>query len=128
MAFVILRILALAVFTTAAAGPLAKEAPSPRPGPAATAAAPDALFSRRLLRRARLLIEMRLQQLRDERLECVREAILRRLPPDLRPTGAPEIKVKQSPPPTTTHLGTLRMESEDCEWVSKLPRRRRPAG
>jgi len=46
---------------------------------------PDELFSRRALRRARLLIQMRLMQLRDERLECVREALLRQLPDALWP-------------------------------------------
>jgi len=47
--------------------------------------APDELFSRRALRRARLLIQMRLMQLRDERLECVRQALLRQLPDALWP-------------------------------------------
>lgn len=46
---------------------------------------PDELYSRRALRRARLLIEMRLLELRYARLECVRQAILRNLPKDLRP-------------------------------------------
>jgi hypothetical protein len=60
------------------------------PGRAAASASPaaltpDELFSRRALRRARLLIQMRLMQLRDERLECVREALLRQLPEALRP-------------------------------------------
>ena len=59
--------------------------------PAASATAspapvsPDELYSRRALRRARLLIQMRLQQLRDERLECVRQALLRQLPDALWP-------------------------------------------
>lgn len=47
--------------------------------------APEELYARRALRRVRLIIEMRLLQLREERLECVRQAILRNLPPDLRP-------------------------------------------
>lgn len=52
---------------------------------------PEELYARRALRRARLIIELRLLQLRDERLECVRQAILRNLPPDLRPPqGASE--------------------------------------
>jgi hypothetical protein len=51
--------------------------PSPAP------LSPDELFSRRALRRARLLIQMRLMQLHDEQLECVREALLRRLPATL---------------------------------------------
>jgi hypothetical protein len=59
--------------------------PSVHSSPAAMPLSPEQLFSRRALRRARLLIQMRMLQLRDERLECVREAILRRLAPDLRP-------------------------------------------
>lgn len=46
---------------------------------------PEELYSRRALRRARLIIELSLLQFRKERLECVRAAILRTLPPDLRP-------------------------------------------
>ena len=65
------------------AGPaFAPSAAAPSPAPAASAAAlsPDSLFSRRALRRARILIQMRMMQLRDEQLECIREALLRRLP------------------------------------------------
>jgi hypothetical protein len=62
---------------------LAAERPSP--APSAAALTPDQLFSRRALRRARVLIQMRLLQLHDERLECVRAALLRRLPVELRP-------------------------------------------
>ena len=46
---------------------------------------PDELYSRRALQRTRSIIELRLMELQRERLECVREAILRNLPPDLRP-------------------------------------------
>lgn len=53
--------------------------------PASKTPSPDDLYSRRALRRVRFIIEMRLLELRKERLECVREAILRNLPPDLRP-------------------------------------------
>ena len=61
--------------------------PSPQPSPGASPAplTADQLFSRRALRRARLLIQMRMMQLRDEQLECVREALLRRLPAALWP-------------------------------------------
>ncbi|MBV8344773.1 MAG: hypothetical protein JO190_07240 [Candidatus Eremiobacteraeota bacterium] len=61
--------------------------PSPAARPAATAPplTPDALYSRRALRRARLLIQMRMLQFREERLECVRAALSRQLPPALRP-------------------------------------------
>jgi hypothetical protein len=54
--------------------------------PTSKVLSPDELYSRRALRRARFIIEMRLLELRKERLECVRQAILRNLPPDLRPT------------------------------------------
>ena len=47
--------------------------------------APEAVYARRALRRARLIIEMRMLEFRKERLECVRQAILRNLPPELRP-------------------------------------------
>jgi hypothetical protein len=88
-----------------------------RPAPPASG-----LFSRRAMRNARLLIEIRMLELRDERLECLRRILLRRLPPDL-VTGEPGATVKQSSAP---HATTDR--SEDCAWVSNLPRRRSPAG
>jgi hypothetical protein len=69
--------------------------PSVHPSPAATPLSPEELFSRRALRRARLLIQLRMLQLRDERLECVREAILRRLPPDLRPDKTTTVTCKE---------------------------------
>jgi hypothetical protein len=53
----------------------------PSPTPLLT---PDQLLSRRALRRARLLLQMRVLQLRDERLECIRAALLRELPGMLR--------------------------------------------
>ncbi|MFY9665938.1 MAG: hypothetical protein WAL67_06110 [Candidatus Cybelea sp.] len=53
--------------------------------PTPTTLSPDEIFSRRALRRARLIIQMRMFQLRDQRLECVREALLRRLPDALWP-------------------------------------------
>ncbi|MBV9332765.1 MAG: hypothetical protein JO146_02035 [Candidatus Eremiobacteraeota bacterium] len=62
------------------------------PAPSRTTASPSPLpltpeevFSRRALRRARLLIQMRMLQLRDERLDCVREALRRQLPDALWP-------------------------------------------
>lgn len=60
-------------------------APSPAVSPSPAALSPDELFSRRALRQARLLIQMRMLQLRDERLECVRAALLRQLPDALWP-------------------------------------------
>ena len=69
------------VQATPAPGPSAH--PSPRP-PAGTLS-PDELFSRRALRRAKMLIEMRVMQLREERLECIREALRHQLPDALWP-------------------------------------------
>lgn len=63
----------------------AKPHASTRPGAALRPEQMEELLSKRALRRARLLIQLRLYELRDERLECVRKAILRRLPRDLRP-------------------------------------------
>jgi hypothetical protein len=74
---------ALIVAGPASPAPAAPAHPSPHPAPAALE--PDELFSRRAMRRARLLIQMRLFRLRQERLECVREALRRRLPDALWP-------------------------------------------
>ena len=49
-------------------------APSPLPS------SPAALYSRRALRRAKLIIQMEMLQLRNERLDCIRSVLLRRLP------------------------------------------------
>jgi hypothetical protein len=89
-------LLAMALWATAA-GPTPHPSPHPsaHPSPAATPLAPEELYSRRALRRARLLIQMRMLQLRDERLECVREAILRRLPADLRPDKPTTVTCKE---------------------------------
>jgi hypothetical protein len=77
----ILPLTAAIAFSTAAAKPQVRISPAP-----ASASQPlDQLLSKRALRRAKLLIQLRLYELRDERLECVRMAILRRLPADLRP-------------------------------------------
>ena len=115
-----------AVFTATAVGPLGKEHPSPEPS-AANASSADALFSRRALRRARLLIQMRMLQLREVRLECAREAILRRLPPDLRPTGSTLPDLKQSGASRARSFrSALPLKSEDCGWVSMQRERRRP--
>jgi hypothetical protein len=121
----LLAMVPLVVFTVAAAQPLGKDAPSPRPSAAATT--PDELFSRRAMRHARLLIQMRMLQLRDERLECVRAAILRRLPPELRPTGSLAPDVKQSGATSAKNSrGALPLESEDCGWDSMQPERQKP--
>jgi hypothetical protein len=68
-----------------AAAPSQPPRNGPTASPAPAALSPDEIFSRRALRRARLIIQMRIFQLRDERLECVREALLRRLPDALWP-------------------------------------------
>lgn len=117
----VLSSLLLVVFTVAAGGALGKGVPSPRPS-ATGLPAPSDLLSPRALRRARLLIQLRMLQLRDERLECVRAMLLRRLPPDLRPTGSPTPAVKQSSAARASNIrGTLPLESEDCGWVSIRP-------
>lgn len=70
----------------AAAIAFSKVAAKPRTTPSPVPIArPDLLFSKRALRRSQLLIQLRLYELREERLECVRAAIVRRLPWDLRP-------------------------------------------
>jgi hypothetical protein len=65
--------------------PTTQEHPSPKPSAAASApaSAPGDIFSKRALRRAQLIVQMRMLELREERLEQVRAAIERRLPPDL---------------------------------------------
>lgn len=68
-----------------------------RPAPS-----PEDLYSRRALRRARLVIELRLLQFRLERLECIRRAILANLPPDLRPRARKGTSVV--PPETCANL------------------------
>lgn len=57
----------------------AKAQPSPAP------VTPEELLSRKALRRARLLIQMRVMQFREERLECIRAALRRQLPDSLWP-------------------------------------------
>jgi hypothetical protein len=66
--------------------------PSPSPAPIS----PDSLLSRRAMRQARLLIQMRMLQLRDQRLECVREALLRQLPAALRPEPPPTVRAAEA--------------------------------
>jgi hypothetical protein len=77
----VLALLSILLAPRTAASP----APSARPAATSPPLSPDALYSRRALRRARLLIQMRMLQFREERLECVRAALLRQLPPALRP-------------------------------------------
>jgi hypothetical protein len=70
------------------AAPVSTHSPAPSRPPATAsphALSPDDLLSRRALRQARLLIQMRMLQLRDQRLECIREALRRQLPDALWP-------------------------------------------
>ena len=74
-------LVALLASTAPAASPVAQSHATARPSPAPLT--PEDLFSRRALRRARLLIQMRVMQFREERLECIRAALRRRLPDSL---------------------------------------------
>jgi hypothetical protein len=78
---------ALALLVLLSPAPLSAPTPAVHPTAKASLApiSADELFSRRALRRARLLIQMRMFQFREERLECIRAALLRQLPPALRP-------------------------------------------
>jgi hypothetical protein len=80
----LLPLVAAIAFSTAPAGPPRAPAASAPPSERI-----DRVLSKRALRRAKLLIQLRLYELRDERLQCVREAILQRLPSDLRPHEPP---------------------------------------
>ncbi len=73
-------------------------------GPQNMPTMPDRLYAVRALRRMRLIIEMRLLQLREERLECVRQAILRNLPPDIRPSGRRGEGARRPDPETCEQL------------------------
>jgi hypothetical protein len=118
----------VATLTLALASPSPQEHPLRQPAPAANGEeSPGALFSQKALRRARLLIQMRMLELRAERLECVRESIIRRLPPDLRPPSRGESAnaVKQSSANDATRPRSAISKSEDCEWLSIQPPRRR---
>jgi hypothetical protein len=85
----------LSLLLAGSPGAAAALPPHPVLSPSPGAASPDVLFSRRALRRARLLIQMRLLQLREERLECVRQAILQQLPPDLRPDKSTAVSCRK---------------------------------
>ncbi|HKE36141.1 MAG TPA: hypothetical protein VKB39_01825 [Candidatus Baltobacteraceae bacterium] len=76
----LLPLAAAIAFSTAA-----KPQPQASPAPVLRSEQIDQLLAKRALRRAKILIELRLYELREERLLCVRSAILLRLPWDLRP-------------------------------------------
>lgn len=71
----------IVLFALLTAPAIAPPAITPSPLPSS----PAALYSRRALRRAKLIIQMEMLQLRNERLDCIRAALLRRLPEALRP-------------------------------------------
>jgi len=79
--FILIAVLLAAAPVGSGSPPASRSTASPSAAPLT----PEELFSRRALRRARLLIQMRMLQLRDERLECVREALRRQLPDALWP-------------------------------------------
>jgi hypothetical protein len=111
-----------------AVAPLPREKVTPVPSAAPRASSADALFSRRAMRNARLLIQMRLLELREERLECVRAAILRRLPADLVPQGpTPEPAKHRNAAPGSYGRSSL-SGSEGCGWQSRAVRARTLTG
>jgi hypothetical protein len=124
MNFVLLVMLAL--FTAPASLP--REKVSPAPSAAPTDVAPSALLSRRALRNARLLIQMRLLELRSERLECVRAAILRRLPAELVPPGSDSDSAKQCKATPGTYRRSYPSYSEVCGWQLRAVQHRMPTG
>ena len=112
-----------AVFTLAASGPLGQAAAAgAQPTPPAGRDA-GALFNKSAMRRARTLIQLRILQLREERLECVRKVVLRQIPPDLLLP-----RVKQSSRYGATVEGSALDESEDCPWMSRARRPSKPTG
>ena len=80
------RYLAALALTLALAASLPAAARVPRHGPTRrTVSAPlsaASLYSARALRRARMILQLKLLELREERLERVRKAIERRVPID----------------------------------------------
>ena len=114
------------LFTAPASLPREKVSPAPSAGP--TDVAPSALLSRRALRNARLLIQMRLLELRSERLECVRSAILRRLPANLVPPGSDSDGAKQCKATLGTYRRPYPSYNEVCRWQLKALQHRRPTG
>jgi hypothetical protein len=107
--------------------------PSTPPAAAAVAAprpalSPGEIYSRRALRRARLLIQMQMLELREQRLECVERAIRRNLPAVLRDPAGKDNAVKPEDSRDVIYRSNrLLYESETCAWMSDRPRRpRRP--
>jgi hypothetical protein len=86
----------LALTLTLATAETSGRNPMPLPHAAASAMPADALYSRRALRRARLLLELRLLELRKAHLERVRQAILHHLSPALLLEGDAQHHLKHS--------------------------------
>jgi hypothetical protein len=122
----IIMIVMTVLFTAPASLPREKVSPAPIATPHHVA--PSALLSRRALRNARLLIQMRLLELRAERLECVRAAILRRLPAELVPPGSDSDSAKQCKATPGTYRRSYPSYSEVYGWQSKAVKRRTPTG
>jgi hypothetical protein len=108
--------------------PLPREKESPAASPSPTPSSADALFSRRAMRNARLLIQMRLLELREQRLECVRAAILRRLPADLVSPGPTPTPAKHREAAPGSYGRSSLSGSEECGWQSRAVRHRTTTG
>jgi hypothetical protein len=120
----IVVIVMMLLFTAPASLPREKVSPAPSATPHDVA--PSALLSRRALRNARLLIQMRLLELRSERLECVRAAILRKLPAELIPPGSHSDGAKQCKAAPGTYRRSYPSYSEVCGWLLKAVQHRMP--
>jgi len=79
------RYLATMLLTSLLSAPAPAATKKAHPSRAAAIPAANAsLYSKRALRRAKLLLEMQMLELKKARLDRVRDAIRRNLPPDLR--------------------------------------------
>jgi hypothetical protein len=113
-----LFVLSFALFTIGGSLPLAA-----KDHPVVAHPGDGRLFSQSALRRTRIIIQMKMLELRVQRLECLREMLVRRLPPDLISQGEIPDAVKHSSAHTATTHVALGMESEDCSWLSIPPSR-----
>ncbi|HEX4012412.1 MAG TPA: hypothetical protein VHX17_00840 [Candidatus Cybelea sp.] len=106
-----MQLVALLSLVATLASPAPAAPHPPRPAQASPAPlSPDALYSRRALRRARLLIQMRVMQLRDERLECIRAALERRLP----------MALWEDAESAPRSAAGVRSDAEKCEGILKI--------
>lgn len=74
--------LALAASLPAAAKPVRHHRAAPRRSVSTLVVSPDELYSRRALRRARIILQLKLMELRMLRLDQVRKALERHMPVD----------------------------------------------